>query len=305
MGAPHTLPIDIASQFVTGLLIFCLVNHRGREFAVKTLSTAWSAGVAFSTYMLLPSVWYSVYICPEMGCWFERTSKVFGISLQYLQSSLIGSTVYPLGLKGSWKPTSRNTMPPAYCCFSSMADLSHFLHSRCPSTLRHSDFRRKILSTLAALLNVLLILGVMKFQSVQPAGIRSISRSLVRWSVLEFSIVGPFPINQPQRRPRALRRPVGEWLAHDADVQKERVSFHYSEKHKREWPSCWLGRPETRGGDMEGGTGEDGVAEPIIREKDQTLEKKRKKKVKKKRKSVGFAPRSRPGLLVGLHLCRH
>jgi len=193
--ALHTL--RYRSQFVTGLAF--LLGYSTVALSQDTVYSL-SAGVFLAIGL--------VAIVLKMG-WFEL--EVFGILSNYLNHLywLYGH----LGIQGA-----QGHAFPEYRASLAML-LFYWLTFRISYIVRSvkSDFEEHI-STLAALLNVLLLLGVMKFQSVQP---ELAYLALLAIGAMEF-ILAQLPITKRRRQAFVVLSVVGAILMLAA------VPFHYS-----------------------------------------------------------------------------
>jgi hypothetical protein len=193
--ALHTL--RYRSQFVTGLAF--LLGYSTVALSEDTVYSL-SAGV----FLAIGLVW----IVLKMG-WFEL--EVFGILSSYLNHLywLYGH----LGIQGA-----QGHAFPEYRASLAML-LFYWLTFRVSYIVRNvkTDFEEHI-STLAALLNVLLLLGVMKFQSVQP---ELAYLALLVIGALEFTFA-QLPITKRRRQAFVVLSVVGAILMLAA------VPFHYS-----------------------------------------------------------------------------
>ena len=184
--AVHTLRYK--SQFVTGLSF--LLGYTTVALSFSEISPVSSTGANESTvYGLLAGVFLAiglVTIVLKMG-WFEL--EVFGILSSYLNHLYwLYKILGPNGAHGRLFPEYHASLAMLFF---------YWLTFRISYVLRgvKTDFEEHI-STVSALLNTLLLLGVMKFQSVQP-DLAYIALLLI--GALEF-IFAQLPITRRRRR---------------------------------------------------------------------------------------------------------
>jgi len=184
--AVHTLRYK--SQFVTGLSF--LLGYTTVALSFSEISPVSSAGANESTvYGLLAGVFLAiglVTIVLKMG-WFEL--EVFGILSSYLNHLYwLYKILGPNGAHGRLFPEYHASLAMLFF---------YWLTFRISYVLRgiKTDFEEHV-STVSALLNTLLLLGVMKFQSVQP-DLAYIALLLI--GALEF-IFAQLPITRRRRR---------------------------------------------------------------------------------------------------------
>ena len=184
--AAHTLRYK--SQFVTGLSF--LLGYTTVALSFSEITSGSSAGANESTvYGLLAGVMLAiglVTIVLKMG-WFEL--EVFGILSSYLNHLYwLYKILGPNGAHGRAFPEYHASIAMLFF---------YWLTFRISYILRgvKTDFQEHV-STVAALLNTLLLLGVMKFQSVQP---HLAYLALFAIGALEF-IFAQLPITRRRRR---------------------------------------------------------------------------------------------------------
>jgi hypothetical protein len=184
--AAHTLRYK--SQFVTGLSF--LLGYTTIALSFSEITSGSSAGASESTvYGLLAGVMLAiglVTIVLKMG-WFEL--EVFGILSSYLNHLYwLYKILGPNGAHGRAFPEYHASIAMLFF---------YWLTFRISYILRgvKTDFQEHV-STVAALLNTLLLLGVMKFQSVQP---HLAYLALFAIGALEF-IFAQLPITRRRRR---------------------------------------------------------------------------------------------------------
>jgi Predicted membrane protein (DUF2339) len=184
--AAHTLRYK--SQFVTGLSF--LLGYTTIALSFSEITSGSSAGANESTvYGLLAGVMLAiglVTIVLKMG-WFEL--EVFGILSSYLNHLYwLYKILGPNGAHGRAFPEYHASIAMLFF---------YWLTFRISYILRgvKTDFQEHV-STVAALLNTLLLLGVMKFQSVQP---NLAYLALFAIGALEF-IFAQLPITRRRRR---------------------------------------------------------------------------------------------------------
>ena len=184
--AAHTLRYK--SQFVTGLSF--LLGYTTVALSFSEITSGSSAGASESTvYGLLAGVMLAiglVTIVLKMG-WFEL--EVFGILSSYLNHLYwLYKILGPNGAHGRAFPEYHASIAILFF---------YWLTFRISYILRgvKTDFQEHV-STVAALLNTLLLLGVMKFQSVQPD---LAYLALFAIGALEF-IFAQLPITRRRRR---------------------------------------------------------------------------------------------------------
>jgi hypothetical protein len=184
--ATHTL--RYRSQFVTGLSF--LLGYTTVALSFSEIPSGSSAGANESTvYGLLAGVILAiglVSIVLKMG-WFEL--EVFGILSSYLNHLYwLYKILGPNGAHGRAFPEYHTSLAMLFF---------YWLTFRISYVLRgvKTDFEEHV-STVSALLNTLLLLGVMKFQSVQPA---LAYLALFAIGALEF-IFAQLPITRRRRR---------------------------------------------------------------------------------------------------------
>src|SRR5467141_278328 len=193
--ALHTLRYQ--SQFVTGLAF--LLGYTTVALSQDTVYSL-SAGVVLAIGL--------VSMVLKMG-WFEL--EVFGILSSYLNHLYWLYRVLGIeGAHGRHFPEYRASLALLFF---------YWLIFRISYIARHikTDFEEHI-STLAALLNVLLLLGVMKFQSVQP---ELAYLALLVVGAFEFSLA-QLPITKRRRQAFVVLSVVG------ATLMLAAVPFHYS-----------------------------------------------------------------------------
>jgi hypothetical protein len=193
--AAHTL--RYRSQFVTGLAF--LLGYTTVALSQDTVYSL-SAGVVLAIGL--------VSIVLKMG-WFEL--EVFGILSSYLNHLYWLYRI--LGIEGAHGRHFEEYHASLLLLFF------YWLIFRISYIARHikTDFEEHI-STLAALLNVLLLLGVMKFQSVQP---ELAYLALLVVGAFEFSLA-QLPITKRRRQAFVVLSVVG------ATLMLAAVPFHYS-----------------------------------------------------------------------------
>ncbi|PYU49340.1 MAG: hypothetical protein DMG53_05390 [Acidobacteria bacterium] len=193
--ALHTL--RYRSQFVTGLAF--LLGYTTVALSQDTVYSL-SAGVFLAIGL--------VSIVLKMG-WFEL--EVFGILSSYLNH--LYWLYRLLGIEGAHGRHFEEYRASLALLFF------YWLTFRISYIARNikTDFEEHI-STLAALLNVLLLLGVMKFQSVQP---ELAYLALLVVGALEFSLA-QLPITKRRRQAFVVLSVVG------ATLMLAAVPFHYS-----------------------------------------------------------------------------
>jgi len=193
--ALHTL--RYRSQFVTGLAF--LLGYTTVALSQDTVYSL-SAGVFLAIGL--------VSIVLKMG-WFEL--EVFGILSSYLNHLYWLYRI--LGIDGAHGPHFKEYRASLVLLFI------YWLTFRISYIARNikTDFEEHI-STLAALLNVLLLLGVMKFQSVQP---ELAYLALLVVGTFEFSLA-QLPITKRRRQAFVVLSVVG------AALMLAAVPFHYS-----------------------------------------------------------------------------
>lgn len=196
--AVHTLRYK--SQFVTGLSF--LLGYTTVALSFSEIQSVSSAGANESTvYGLLAGVFLAiglVTIVLKMG-WFEL--EVFGILSSYLNHLYwIYKILGPNGAHG-------RAFPEYHVSLSML--FFYWLIFRVSYVLRgvKTDFEEHV-STVSALLNTLLLLGVMKFQSVNP-DLAYIALLLV--GALEF-IFAQLPITRRRRRAFVILSLLGALL---------------------------------------------------------------------------------------------
>jgi hypothetical protein len=184
--AAHTLRYK--SQFVTGLSF--LLGYTTVALSFSEISPVSSTGTNESTvYGLLAGVFLAVglvTIVLKMG-WFEL--EVFGILSSYLNHLYwLYKILGPNGAHGRAFPEYHTSLAMLFF---------YWLTFRISYVLRgvKTDFEEHV-STVSALLNTLLLLGVMKFQSVQPD---LAYLALLVIGALEF-IFAQLPITRRRRR---------------------------------------------------------------------------------------------------------
>jgi hypothetical protein len=184
--AVHTLRYK--SQFVTGLSF--LLGYTTVALSFSEISPVSSTGTNESTvYGLLAGVFLAVglvTIVLKMG-WFEL--EVFGILSSYLNHLYwLYKILGPNGAHGRAFPEYHASLAMLFF---------YWLTFRISYVLRgvKTDFEEHV-STVSALLNTLLLLGVMKFQSVQP-DLAYIALLVI--GALEF-IFAQLPITRRRRR---------------------------------------------------------------------------------------------------------
>ena len=184
--AAHTLRYK--SQFVTGLSF--LLGYTTVALSFSEITSGSSAAATESTvYGLLAGVMLAiglVTIVLKMG-WFEL--EVFGILSSYLNHLYwLYKILGPNGAHGRAFPEYHASIAMLFF---------YWLTFRISYILRgvKTDFQEHV-STVAALLNTLLLLGVMKFQSVQP---HLAYLALFAIGALEF-IFAQLPITRRRRR---------------------------------------------------------------------------------------------------------
>ena len=184
--AAHTLRYK--SQFVTGLSF--LLGYTTIALSFSEITSGSSAGASESTvYGLLAGVMLAiglVTIVLKMG-WFEL--EVFGILSSYLNHLYwLYKILGPNGAHGRAFPEYHASIAMLFF---------YWLTFRISYILRgvKTDFEEHV-STVSALLNTLLLLGVMKFQSVQPD---LAYLALFAIGALEF-IFAQLPITRRRRR---------------------------------------------------------------------------------------------------------
>jgi hypothetical protein len=184
--AAHTLRYK--SQFVTGLSF--LLGYATVSLSFSEIQSVSSAGANESAvYGLLAGVFLAiglVTIVLKMG-WFEL--EVFGILSSYLNHLYwLYKILGPNGAHGRAFPEYHASLAMLFF---------YWLTFRISYILRgvKTDFEEHV-STVSALLNTLLLLGVMKFQSVQP-DLAYIALLLV--GALEF-IFAQLPVTRRRRR---------------------------------------------------------------------------------------------------------
>src|SRR3989440_5753759 len=193
--AAHTL--RYRSQFVTGLAF--LLGYTTVALSQDTVYSL-SAGVVLAIGL--------VSIVLKMG-WFEL--EVFGILSSYLNHLYWLYRI--LGIEGAHGRHFEQYQASLALLFF------YWLIFRISYIARYikSDFEEHI-STLAALLNVLLLLGVMKFQSVQP---ELAYLALLVVGAFEFTLA-QLPVTKRRRQAFVLLSVVG------ATLMLAAVPFHYS-----------------------------------------------------------------------------
>jgi hypothetical protein len=193
--AAHTLRYH--SQFVTGLAF--LLGYTTVALSQDTVYGL-SAGVVLAIGL--------VSIALKMG-WFEL--EVFGILSSYLNHLYWLYRI--LGIEGAHGRHFQEYHASLALLFF------YWITFRLSYVFRNvkTDFEEHI-STLAALLNVLLLLGVMKFQSVQP---ELAYLALFFVGALEFSLA-QLPITKRRRQAFVVLSVVG------ATLMLAAVPFHYS-----------------------------------------------------------------------------
>ena len=193
--AAHTL--RYRSQFVTGLAF--LLGYTTVALSQDTVYSL-SAGVVLAIGL--------VCIVLKMG-WFEL--EVFGILSSYLNHLYWLYRI--LGIEGAHGRHFQEYHASLLLLFF------YWLTFRISYIARNikTDFEEHI-STLAALLNVLLLLGVMKFQSVQP---ELAYLALLVVGAFEFSLA-QLPITKRRRQAFVVLSVVG------ATLMLAAVPFHYS-----------------------------------------------------------------------------
>jgi len=193
--ALHTL--RYRSQFVTGLAF--LLGYTTVALSQDTVYSL-SAGVFLAIGLVL--------IVLKMG-WFEL--EVFGILSSFLNH--LYWLYRLLGINGA----NGHSFPEYHASLAML--FFYWLTFRISYLLRSvkTDFEEHI-STLAALLNVLLLLGVMKFQSVQP---ELAYLALLVVGAFEFSLA-QLPITKRRRQAFVVLSVVG------ATLMLAAVPFHYS-----------------------------------------------------------------------------
>jgi hypothetical protein len=193
--AAHTL--RYRSQFVTGLAF--LLGYTTVALSQDTVYSL-SAGVVLAIGL--------VSIVLKMG-WFEL--EVFGILSSYLNHLYWLYRI--LGIEGAQGRHFQEYHASLALLFF------YWISFRLSYVFRSvkTDFEEHI-STLAALLNVLLLLGVMKFQSVQP---ELAYLALLLVGALEFSLA-QLPITRRRRQAFVVLSVVG------ATLMLAAVPFHYS-----------------------------------------------------------------------------
>jgi Predicted membrane protein (DUF2339) len=196
--ALHTL--RYRSQFVTGLAF--LLGYATVALSQDTVYSL-SAGVFLAIGLVL--------IVLKMG-WFEL--EVFGILSSFLNH--LYWLYRLLGINGA----NGHSFPEYHASLAML--FFYWLTFRISYIARHikTDFEEHI-STLAALLNVLLLLGVMKFQSVQP---ELAYLALLVVGACEF-ILAQLPITRRRRQAFVVLSVVG------ATLMLAAVPFHYSGNH--------------------------------------------------------------------------
>jgi len=206
--AAHTLRYK--SQLVTGLAF--LLGYTTVALSFSNVSSLSSAGTSEGTvYGLVAGVILAiglVAIVLKMG-WFEL--EVFGILSSYLNHLYWLSRI--LGVDGA-----HGRAFPEY--HASLAILFfYWLAFRISYILRgiKTDLEENV-STVSALLNTVLLLGVMKFQSVQP---QLAYLALLVLGALEFTIA-QLPITKRRRSAFVILSTLGAALMIAA------VPFHYS-----------------------------------------------------------------------------
>lgn len=184
--AAHTLRYK--SQFVTGLSF--LLGYTTIALSFSEITSASGSGANESTvYGLLAGVFLAiglVTIVLKMG-WFEL--EVFGILSSYLNHLYwLYKILGPNGAHGRLFPEYHASVAMLFF---------YWLTFRISYILRgvKTDFEEHV-STVSALLNTLLLLGVMKFQSMQP-DLAYIALLLI--GALEF-IFAQLPITRRRRR---------------------------------------------------------------------------------------------------------
>jgi hypothetical protein len=193
--ALHTL--RYRSQFVTGLAF--LLGYTTVALSQDTVYSL-SAGVFLAIGLVL--------IVLKMG-WFEL--EVFGILCSFLNH--LYWLYRLLGIDGA----NGHSFPEYHASLAML--FFYWLTFRISYIARtvKTDFEEHI-STLAALLNVLLLLGVMKFQSVQP---ELAYLALLVVGAFEFSLA-QLPITKRRRQAFVVLSVVG------ATLMLASVPFHYS-----------------------------------------------------------------------------
>src|SRR6266436_6207262 len=193
--ALHTL--RYRSQFVTGLAF--LLGYSTVALSQDTVYSL-SAGVVLAIGL--------VSMVLKMG-WFEL--EVFGILSSYLNHLYWLYRI--LGIEGAHGRHFEEYHASLLLLFF------YWLIFRISYIARHikTDFEEHI-STLAALLNVLLLLGVMKFQSVQP---ELAYLALLAVGAFEFGLA-QLPVTKRRRQAFVLLSVVG------AALMLAAVPFHYS-----------------------------------------------------------------------------
>jgi hypothetical protein len=193
--ALHTL--RYRSQFVTGLAF--LLGYTTVALSQDTVYSL-SAGVFLAIGLVL--------IVLKMG-WFEL--EVFGILSSYLNHLYWLYRI--LGIEGAHGRHFEEYHASLAMLFF------YWLTFRISYIARNikTDFEEHI-STLAALLNVLLLLGVMKFQSVQP---ELAYLALLVVGAFEFTLA-QLPLTKPRRQAFVVLSVVG------ATLMLASVPFHYS-----------------------------------------------------------------------------
>jgi hypothetical protein len=191
----HTL--QYRSQFVTGLAF--LLGYSTVALSQDTVSSL-SSGVFLAIGLVL--------IVLKMG-WFEL--EVFGILSSFLNH--LYWLYRLLGIDGA----NGHSFPEYHASLAML--FFYWLTFRISYIARtiKTDFEEHI-STLAALLNVLLLLGVMKFQSVQP---ELAYLALLAVGAFEFSFA-QLPITKRRRQAFVVLSVVG------ATLMLACVPFHYS-----------------------------------------------------------------------------